>query len=231
MLKRDRNIPPDWKRVHLKGFPPKVTALSIPIYGVSWYRRHWTYWRGRAIVLALVATVAVVQILIYKSILVDDPYAQVFGAEWWGVAAFGALATFEGLWVAFVSRRFPFFGLRRRSPKIIAYPIDALLALNFLCMVFLAPGLFLAFTFDSLCPTPTPSASPATTSTPSSAPTSAWPASAEPGPGRPPPVGGGRHPNGGIVARIGLAKNPGCRGHQPQPGSCMHDVKGMSHVQ
>ncbi|WP_327068639.1 hypothetical protein [Kitasatospora sp. NBC_01302] len=154
MPKRDKNIPSDWKRVHLKHHPPTVMVLSIPIYGTSWHQRNWRYWTTRSFWLAVAAVMVILQLVMYKSILVDDPNTTHFGAEWWGVTAFGVFATAEGLWVGFVGRRLPFRGLGRRLPKIVTYPFDILLVLNFFAFVFLAPGIFLTFALDSLRPTP-----------------------------------------------------------------------------
>ncbi|MFF7632554.1 hypothetical protein ACFZB9_05300 [Kitasatospora sp. NPDC008050] len=154
MFERDNTIPSDWKRVHLKGHPPKMMVLSIPILGTRWYNRRWDYWAVRAISLALIGGTAAVQVLMYQSILAYDSHVTEFGAEWWGIITFGAVVTAEGIWVSCVSRRLPLVGLRRRLPKIISYPLDILLSLNFLSFVFLGPGLFLCATIDALRPTP-----------------------------------------------------------------------------
>ncbi|MCC9306885.1 hypothetical protein LN042_07160 [Kitasatospora sp. RB6PN24] len=73
----------------------------------------------------------VIQCLFHESVLADDPHTTRFGAEWWGVVAFGTLATGEGFRTASFSRTLPFAGPRQRQPE----PVRKLLALAVLVYV------------------------------------------------------------------------------------------------
>ncbi|WP_329583044.1 hypothetical protein OG500_23090 [Kitasatospora sp. NBC_01250] len=150
MRKRDKAVPPSWERVHLPHLPDGVTLLSIPGVGLGWYLRRWRYWAARVIILALAAGAMAVSLLMYKLILVDDPHTTRFGAEWWGVVAFGVLATIEGFRMAFFSRELPFPGLRKPPSRAIRNLLALPLLVYILSIVFLAPGVFLSATIDAL---------------------------------------------------------------------------------
>ncbi|GAA1967493.1 hypothetical protein [Kitasatospora viridis] len=145
-------VPPSWERVSLPGLPPGVRALSIPRFGTSWHRRDGRYWAVRAIGLLVWAGVAVVQCMLYELILADDPHAARFGAEWWGVVAFGTLATAAGLWSAFVTHRLPLHRILNHPNKAVVRLLGVPALLWYFCVAFLAPGYALAFCFDALRP-------------------------------------------------------------------------------
>ncbi|MCX4746755.1 hypothetical protein OG455_14705 [Kitasatospora sp. NBC_01287] len=108
------------------------------------------YQVGRLLTFALLAGTVVPYVLLYRLLLWDNPGARHFGAVFWGVLAFGVLATAEGFRLAFLRRALPLAGPRRHSSGLVRHPAGLLVLLYLLCVVLLAPGVFLSGAVDCL---------------------------------------------------------------------------------
>jgi len=123
--------------------PHQVTLLGIPVHGTSWYHRGVHYWTTRLLLVLLMAAVVTLYVLLYKLILWDSP-AQVghFGAVFWGILAFGAVATAEGVRLSVRADGLE-FALHAASLPVLVYVV---------CVFLLAPGVYLGLVVDGLSP-------------------------------------------------------------------------------
>ena len=145
-------LPSRWDRVHPGDLPPRITVLSLPVLGTSWHHRTWRYWAARAIVVAMPAVLVGVYVLLYKSILWDDPKTRHFGTMWWSVLGFGAVATAEGVRVNSFTRTLPLKQFREDRRAVVRNVVWPPFLLYMLCIMFLAPGIWFSALLDWRAP-------------------------------------------------------------------------------